>query len=1186
MSSIGQLFRSLFSKNDSSERYQWRADQEGITFFVAQHVLEQINSGQSSLWLSHQHLILSMLAEQGQAEIIPNGFIVPTEVVVNLDSTTREALELPEQWLGHIKGSFKGQTFKSTFSMGLQLATQSGVYSGIYKAKGPILELEGQEYLQTPPQALIFSALQHHSVSERTEADNLRLVMALQEAQDSGINLSLSVFDKMELKTPSQVTVAAELDQDGNLILTPNLGQKATYEQMQAALNQLRKGDDCVIRVGDEIILLDEKSLRAVHEILKNRVIPKDKIETFYQTPSVFIDASLIQLDVGFSARVKGAAYFTHAYFGETDESGIKWFGSGGSTSEPVLPIGRLINFIRDEEDLRDFEQRWNDSKLTNAQSLEFRDALFDISDPESVVCALDEIKAAIDTGDLPNPEEVPPNDGDDPGASGETDDPPNPPEEVDPPAKEPEGESPSEQPSSVVVDPESNDEIVGYDVSNQIAEISYPRDKLDWSGYSRSPYPHQMDGVSWIVGLATESGNNGKSQCGGLLADDMGLGKTFMALSAVEHLYKIKNEQKPCLVVAPLSVLQNWKDEVGVTFSKSPFSDIVILQSASEMKDYRIGGKETKQDFSAVETDQELPDGGELARIRYSLKVGEQYDFEERLDRPRRLVITTYQTLRDYQFSLCKVNWSMVIFDEAQNIKNPNAMQTRAAKGLNSEFNLLVTGTPVENSLADFWCLMDTAVPGLLNSYQDFRSKYITPILRAASDEVYDERIRVGKQLRRDTGVFMLRRIKEDNLEGLPNKIISVGLDSQDNDWLYDERLRSLMTGVQKESYDGIILANNEGCSNEALANLHRLRDVSLHPYLLDKDRLTVNQRASLQAIKEVLLESTKLESLLKVLDSIHTKQEKCIIFCINKQLQQFLCLALGGLYSLGTLSVINGDTKTVDNRNAENTRKGMIAAFEAKEGFNIIIMSPIAAGVGLTVVGANHAVHLERHWNPAKEAQASDRIYRIGQTKDAHIYIPILHHPDSDSFDVNLHKLLSKKTLLKDAVVTVEQVLPEMPQSGGQINRRVMAADLSKVSWQQFEALCAELFLRELSANSCWLTNPGRDKGADIALVHSTGAALIQCKHTKNSTYYGYAAIQEVKAAESVYSDSLKKGVNKLLFVTNAKRVSSEAKHVALVSGVTIITYEDLASLLEEHAIEFGDIYARLDKPRLKGI
>ena len=180
-----------------------------------------------------------MLVEQGQAEAIPNGFIVPTQVVVNLDEVAKEALELPRTWNGHIKSSFNGQTFKSNFSVNLKLETAPTQYTGMYELTGPILILDGQEYLQTSGQELVFSALAKHQKSERSEADNLHLVMAVQEAQASGLNLTLPVFDKMELMSPEKITIAVETDEDGNLTLTPNLGQKATHEQIQQVLGSV-----------------------------------------------------------------------------------------------------------------------------------------------------------------------------------------------------------------------------------------------------------------------------------------------------------------------------------------------------------------------------------------------------------------------------------------------------------------------------------------------------------------------------------------------------------------------------------------------------------------------------------------------------------------------------------------------------------------------------------------------------------------------------------------------------------------------------------------------------------------------------------------------------------------------------------------------------------------------------------
>lgn len=170
-------------------------------------------------------------------------------------------------------------------------------------------------------------------------------------------------------------------------------------------------------------------------------------------------------------------------------------------------------------------------------------------------------------------------------------------------------------------------------------------------------------------------------------------------------------------------------------------------------------------------------------------------------------------------------------------------------------------------------------------------------------------------------------------------------------------------------------------------------------------------------------MAESGKLTVLLQLLDDIRKRDEKVILFMVTKRLQRLLKLWLDQVFGL-SVSIINGDTAAVAKSSDDLTRKKLITQFEAKAGFNIMIMSPVAAGVGLTVVGANHVVHLERHWNPAKEAQASDRVYRIGQTKDVHIHLPAVTHPQFDSFDVHLDRLLRGKLMLKDAVVTPEEV------------------------------------------------------------------------------------------------------------------------------------------------------------------
>jgi hypothetical protein len=330
-------------------------------------------------------------------------------------------------------------------------------------------------------------------------------------------------------------------------------------------------------------------------------------------------------------------------------------------------------------------------------------------------------------------------------------------------------------------------------------------------------------------------------------------------------------------------------------------------------------------------------------------------------------------------------------------------------------------------------------------------------------------------------------------------------------------------------------------------------------------------------------------LKSLIELLELIKKRKEKCIIFAVNKRLQTFLSLALGKKYHLGPLSIINGDAKAVSKNASTPTRKSMIIDFETKDGFNIIVMSPVAAGVGLTVVGANNVVHFERHWNPAKEAQATDRVYRIGQKKNVNIYIPVLLHPEMESFDVNLHRLLSKKTLLKDAVVTPEEVIP-MPGGVGSKgssneNQPIAGKEIGKLSWQQFEALAVEVIAKELDSDSMYLTQNGNDFGADGLVLSTNTLHLIQVKHTTSKSYKGgYKAITEVYAAGPKYEPLFGKENTELLFITNATRLSKQAKDAAKESNVQILNGNSFAELVEKHGVTFKQLNTRLDKKRLK--
>lgn len=1140
---------SLFSVKDSSAKFDFEISDESIDFYCPEYHFNKIKSGEADEYLTAQFVALQMLAEEGNAEIIPNGFIVPHHVVAALDEDVFQLLNLPTRWNGKAAVDIKGTTSGESFKVTVNVESPSGRLTAAYKQNGSILFFGDTQFTLTKAMFEAFTALTEHSGSAKSESDNLLLLHSLQQAQQAGAKLSLSHFDKLEIHVPDKVAVEAELDTHGNLILTPSMGQKTDHDKLQRVLGQLQAENGRTLKVGNEIILFNEKTAKAAKEIISLRAIPRSQVQQFLKAPGAFLDASLVDLDVGFALRVKGATRFKHAYFGETDESGIDWFGQSQAAGK-ILPISAVTKEVRTREDLEQLRQVINDAKATGATEVTYEGKIYDIGNETDVTQTLTKLQAKINnqpddegekepgSADSPNDDDVDIDDG---------------PIVIDIALNDDELDSPSKL------------------VEEALNDVLYS-EELDWSNHKRTPFPHQLVGVKWILGLE-EMARQKELVNGALLADDMGLGKTFMSLSATEHYYRLCEEAgetcRPTLIVAPLSLLENWKDEVAETFNKSPFRDIVILQSDGDLNRFRDGSTETKA--SNIDEESFEP--------RYSLKFGEKYG-PDRLDLPRRLVITTYQTLRDYQFSLSQIDWGLAVFDEAQNIKNPNALQTRAAKGLKAKFKLLATGTPVENSLADFWCLMDTACPGYLDSYQTFRQTYITPILQAAGDDIDRVRATLGRQLREKVGALMLRRVKEDNLEGLPQKHMLVGIESRD--WQYEPKLHAIMTAYQQKVYEGSIEAQLEDENSHVLTTLMRLRDSSLHPRLADGGRL--DAPTSKRDIKTLFDESAKMAKTIDILTDIQSRNEKCIIFAVNKRLQRFLSIALGSYFGLGPLHVINGDAKAVVKKAGALSRKSMITDFEAKDGFNIIIMSPVAAGVGLTVVGANNVIHFERHWNPAKEAQATDRVFRIGQKKDVNIHVPILHHPSFESFDVNLHHLLSQKSMLKDAVVTPGEVMPNPAGSDKHslgADSIITFEDMPRLSWKQFEALTLELLAREYQADSAWLTKDGSDFGADGVLTFTNNAILIQAKH-KQGAYKGHNAVQEISNADAIYGQHLGREISKKVFITNATKLAKTTREIANKLNVIIVDGNELDMLCERHKITFGQVIARLSKKR----
>ena len=445
-----------------------------------------------------------------------------------------------------------------------------------------------------------------------------------------------------------------------------------------------------------------------------------------------------------------------------------------------------------------------------------------------------------------------------------------------------------------------------------------------------------------------------------------MGLGKTLQLLSVIDWYDKTyPSNEKPYLIVAPVSLIENWNQEYEKFFS-DPRIPVCTLTGGSLSRNFGKG------------IDKNL--------ISYLQK--------------RQIIITNYETIRSFQFSFCAVDYSLIILDEAQKIKTPGALVTNAAKALKGVFKVAMTGTPVENTLVDLWCIMDFSLPGLLGNCREFARKYQSPLKSQDTDLV-----ELGNSVRKEMGTFFLRRLKQDVAKDLPNKKVY--------------RVPTEMPEVQRVRYNEIIsraLAEKEKFSKEPgymLRCIQNLREISDHPYLSDDWEN--------YSLDDLINSSAKMKAILPILDDIKRREEKVILFAERRETQNILKRLVRFKYQLDA-HIINGDTPTMQNarfRNGKMSRQQAIDDFQKRKGFNVIIMSPIAAGMGLNVVGANHVVHYSRHWNPAKEDQATDRVYRIGQTRDVHVYYPMAICSGITSFDETLDALLAQKSQLAEATL-----------------------------------------------------------------------------------------------------------------------------------------------------------------------
>jgi hypothetical protein len=419
---------------------------------------------------------------------------------------------------------------------------------------------------------------------------------------------------------------------------------------------------------------------------------------------------------------------------------------------------------------------------------------------------------------------------------------------------------------------------------------------------------PYQERGLSWLDFL-------GRIGIGGVLADDMGLGKTvqLLALLSLDHPGPSGDHRQggPTLLVAPMSLVGNWQREA------ERFTPQVRVH---------------------------VHHGSERARGEAFAAAVAGAD----------LVLTTYAIATRDAAVLRRIHWRRVIVDEAQAIKNAATKQATAIRSIPAEVRIAVTGTPVENRLADLWSILEFANPGLLGNATSFKKRYAEPIERHGDDEA-------AARLRRFTGPFVLRRLKTDRsiITDLPEKLEMEVLTNltAEQAALYQAVVDDMLAKI--DAADGI---ERRGL---VLATMTKLKQVCNHPAHFLRDGSPLAGR------------SGKLERLDEILAEVLQAGERALLFTQYAEFGAMLRGHLAGRFGREVLYLHGGVAKTA--------REAMVSRFQAEAVWAppLFVLSLKAGGTGLTLTAANHVVHVDRWWNPAVEDQATDRAFRIGQRR-----------------------------------------------------------------------------------------------------------------------------------------------------------------------------------------------------------
>ena len=862
------------------------------------------------------YLPLATMVDNGYAKYSRNECIVPFENIYYLDDDDKILLGIPDNYDKSMRLRGEGLLNSSDFKYKLEFL--SHVPDGdllVYERGENIIIVNGEKYLLNEIQYELVKQIEDFNSKEQQEKTtdyNLRCFATIKDlAIKSNCQLD-SYLQNENVYVPERIKIEVSRDELGYTIdpsvdIEENEKFKNTFDKMRKV-----QGVYPVQRENGERVrvVLSPEQKNNLDYIKKSggRHKTEAEIKEIINHPTEYFDPDSFDLSELYSDRVIEIGIYKPKFYPFICPYKSCWI-VGATIETPENGTAKIT--IENEEELSSLNKIIEAAIENKESNVEFKDSVLDIEDAKFLAeTAKKQFKQ------------------------------PNKPLEFN--------DNSNERKVLII---EENAEDLGFAAKERVIE------KGDKYTLFKNPYlqegfnlkTHQEEGVAWLQHLY-------KSKASGcLMADDMGLGKTLQILYFIDWHSRKYSDHKPYLIVAPISLLENWENEYN-RFFMSPRMNI-----------NRLTSKDVPRQFNKSVV-----------------------DMMQGMD----IILTNYESLRISQLNFCAVEFDIVALDEAQKIKSPGTLVTNAAKALKSNFKIAMTGTPVENTLLDLWCIMDFCVPGLLGNAKSFASKYQNPLKKEDADIVA-----LGNEVHEKLGVYFMRRLKKDAAKDLPEKI--------------ELKQEVQMPCIQERTYVNVVNNYVSGKQPNMLLTIMDIREVSEHPYLYDS---TLPNHDSTELVET----SARLQATISFLDRIKSKNEKAIIFAERKETQKMLqriCMERYGLVS----KIINGDTPTITMRRTNNnqSRQAAIDDFQSQPGFNVIIMSPVAAGMGLNVTAANHVIHYSRHWNPAKESQATDRAYRIGQTKDVFVYYPMATSGNFKSFDQTLDELLNRKTSLATSTI-----------------------------------------------------------------------------------------------------------------------------------------------------------------------